>query len=92
MIHNNIDFLITLVKHTRFDKMLKYKIKKYFQIDSKDVFLTAKFIKKIKFKSLIKRIMQTLLYIIATFEIIITSPIKIKHHINVTIYNDTFII
>ena len=50
-------------------------------------------IKKVKSKFLIKRIFQKLLYMIAIFDIeIVFITIKIKHHINVTIYDDIVII
>ena len=92
VIRNNIDLSIILIKHIRFNKMLKYEIKKYFQIDLKNTFIIKKFIKKVKSKFLIKRILQKLLCIIVIFDIeIIFIAIKIKHHTNVTIYNNVII-
>ena len=38
MIYNNIDFLIILIKYIRFNKILKYKIARYFQINLKNAF------------------------------------------------------
>ena len=43
---NNINLLITFIKYIRFNKMQKYKIIKYFQIDLKNVSLIKKLIKK----------------------------------------------
>lgn len=93
VIRNNIDLLITFIKYVRFNKMLKYEAEKCFQIDLKNAFMIEKLIKKIKSKFLIKRIFQKLLCIIAIFNIeIIIIAIKIKHHINVMIYNNVIII
>ena len=91
VIRNNIDLLIIFDKYIKFDKMLKYKITKYFQIDIKKIFLINKFLKNIKSKIFIKRVLQKLLYIIAIFNINIIVSIKIKHFIDIIIYNDIIV-
>ena len=52
---NNIDLLITLIRYTRLNKMQKYEIIKYFQIDLKNSSLIKKPSNKVKSILSIKR-------------------------------------
>ena len=54
IIRNNINLLITLSRHTRLSKILKYEIIGCFQIDLKHTLMTERFVKTIFFRHLIK--------------------------------------
>ena len=67
IIYNNTDLSITLSRYLRLNKVLKYEVEEYFQINIKYALLTEKPPKKDRFKLWIKRDFQGLLDMTVVF-------------------------
>ena len=91
IVHNDTDLSVTLVRHVRLDKILKYKAEECFQIDLKDASLAERSLKKVKSKSLIKKTFKELMCAVVIFNAVIFIK-KTIYFTDVTIYEDTIAI
>ena len=91
IVRNDTNLSVTLARHARLDKILKYEAEEYFQIDLKDAPLAERPFKKIKSKSLIKKAFKKLMCAVAAFNAVIFIK-ETVYFTDITIYEDTIAI